>query len=234
MVREYPTKILYPLLLACVIAPATASGQTRIDVQEVKELKPTGSLSTCAYLPLDREKEFLQKVPADEQVTGSFMDEHAYQIRGKKNRRVAWFGVVRGAISKNGDERNRKILIQQTYFDGLTDCHIMLVSHAGAGDFVAELKSTDTTLPALSLVRVYGTVLDDEDGIPHVSADYVRVWPWFTFTFTDLGPADHSNPKWAQYCKICKSGRIYKPYPTEDYYRGILGDPKDFLTAPLP
>ena len=206
--------------------------QTQVEVQEVKELKPTGSLGTCGYRATDRESSFFEKLSPSERVTGSFMDQHEYQIRGKVKQYVSWFGVVRGSSPAKGDDRSHDLLIQQKYFDGMTDCHIMLVSNAGAGDFVAKLRSTSETVPILLLVRVYGTVVGEEKGIPQVSADYVRVWPWFTFTFTDLGPGDHSNPEWAKYCKICKGGRIYKPYPTEDYYIGILGDPRDFLPKP--
>jgi hypothetical protein len=206
--------------------------QTQVEVQEVKELKPTGSLSTCSYRATDHEEAFLQKLSSSETVTGSFMDKHEYRIRGKIKKYVSWFGVVRGSSPITGDDHGHDLLVQQKYFDGMTDCHIMLVSNAGAGDFVARLTSSSEVVPLLSLVRVYGTVIGEEKGIPHVSVDYVRVWPWFTFTLTELGPEDHSNPEWAKYCKICKGGRIYKPYPTEDYYMGMLGDPKDFLPKP--
>jgi hypothetical protein len=196
--------------------------------------KPTGSLGTCGYRPTDSEKAFLQKLAPSETATGSFMDKHEYRIRGKVKQYVSWFGVIRGLGPVEGNNHSRSMLIQQKYFDGMTDCHIMLVSNAGAGDFTVRLTSGDDAMPLLSLVRVYGTVVSEENGIPQVSADYVRVWPWFTFTFTDLGPADHSNPEWAKYCRICKSGRVYKPYPTEDYYIGMLGDPKDFVPKPGP
>jgi hypothetical protein len=60
----------------------------------------------------------------------------------------------------------------------------------------------------------------------------VRVWPWLTFTFTDIGPGDKSSPQWAKYCQLCKGGQIYKPYPDRNYYLGMLGDPKEFGTVP--
>jgi len=218
-----------------VVALATSVfcfGQIQIEVQEVKALKPTGSLSTCGYRPTDREKTFFQKLSPSETTTGSFLDKHEYRIRGKVKQYVSWFGVVRSSSPAKGDDRGRILLVQQQYFDGMTDCHIMLVSNAGAGDFGAKIASGGEAVPLLSLVRVYGTVVGEDSGIPQLSVDYVRVWPWFTFTFTDLGPQDHSNPEWAKYCKICKGGRIYKPFPTKDYYMGMLGDPKDFLPKP--
>jgi hypothetical protein len=72
-------------------------------------------------------------------------------------------------------------------------------------------------------------VVSEEDKVLLVSVEYMRVWPWLSFTFTDLGAEDHGNPRWAKYCTVCKNGgRIYNPYPTEAYYLGVLGDPKDF------
>jgi hypothetical protein len=64
--------------------------------------------------------------------------------------------------------------------------------------------------------------------MPEVAVEYIRVWPWLTFTFTDLAGEDHSNPRWQKYSKVKPSDRIYKPYPNESYYRTILGDPADF------
>ena len=32
------------------------------------------------------------------------------------------------------------LLVQHHFFDGMTDCHIMLVAKSGDGDFVAKLK----------------------------------------------------------------------------------------------
>ena len=115
------------------------------------------------------------------------MDKQEYRIQGKVKQYVSWFGVVRGSSPAKGDERNRDLLIQQKYFDGMTDCHIMLVSNAGAGDFVGKLMSNSEAVPVLSLVRIYGTVVEEENGIPQISADYVRVWPWLRLHSLILG-----------------------------------------------
>lgn len=105
----------------------------------------------------------------------------------------------------------------------------MMVSVSGSGDFLATLDAPEAdSIPMLSLVRVYGKVVDEVDGLPGIAAEYVRVWPWLAFTLTDLGPEDHSNPKWRKLCKPCKGGRVYKPYPNEQYYLDVLGDPKNF------
>jgi hypothetical protein len=124
-----------------------------------------------------------------------------YSIHRKPGRTVSWFGVVRG------------------------------ISSAGGGDFQATLDADPRKAPALALVGVYGTVKDEIDNVPQVAVDYIRVWPWLTFTFTDLGAKDLTNPRWAKHCNLCKYGHIYKPYPTEDYYLGMLGDPEEFGLA---
>jgi hypothetical protein len=49
-----------------------------------------------------------------------------------------------------------------------------------------------------------------------------------TFTFTDLGGADHSNPRWQQTLRVKPADRIYKPYPNQNYYLTVLGDPAEF------
>jgi hypothetical protein len=220
-------RICFVFVFLALAAPCVA--QTVVEVQEVKEPKPTGSLGTCSYGPTEKESAFLKKLAPAETVTGSFMDKHPYKLQGKNKQFVSWFGVLRGA-TEGESNHTYNLLIEQKYFDGMTDCHIMLVSNAGAGDFVATARLENVTIPDLSLVRVYGTVSEEKDGLPYLLAEYIRVWPWFTFTFTDLGPADHGNPRWAKYCKRCKSGHIYNPYPAEGYYMDMLGDPKEFGT----
>jgi|SRR5579864_1901306 len=151
-----------------------------------------------------------------------------YKIQGKKGKYVSWYGIVRGISHSQPGEEKLTLLLEHKYFDGMTDCHIMMVSQSGSGDFQAKLEGKAERFPALALVRVYGTVVEEKDKVPEIAAEYVRVWPWFTFTLTDLGAGDHTNPRWLKYCKRCKGGRIYNPYPDEKYYRDVLGDPKDF------
>jgi hypothetical protein len=110
----------------------------------------------------------------------------------------------------------------------MTDSHIMLVAYSGGGDFRATLQGEAATFPPLALVRIYGKVIEEKDNVPVIAADYIRVWPWLTFTFTDLGPADQSNKLWSKYSKFPAGGRIYNPYPKQDYYLRMLGDPKFF------
>jgi hypothetical protein len=202
--------------------------QTPVEVQPVKELKPTGSLGTCGYTPTSQEKAFLEKLSPKEQATGSFME--SYDIHKKNDVYVSWYGVVRGISKVVGTEDRWQLLLENKYFDGMTDCHIMLVSMSGSGDFLARLQVKELNIPALALVRVYGRAKNADDGTPVIDTVFIRVWPWMTFTFTDLGGEDKSNPRWRKECKLCK-GRIYKPYPNERYYWDALGNPNDYGMA---
>lgn len=201
--------------------------QTPIDIQAVKELKPTGSLGTCSYTPTDKEIPFFQKLNQNERATGSFLE--SYTIHGKQNKYVSWFGIVRGVAGAQKDG-TYTLLLEQKYFDGMTDCHIMMVSKSGSGDFLVTLNPGGEVIPPLVLLRIYGTVVEEANGQPHVTADYVHVWPWLTFTFTDLGAEDQGNPQWKKFCRLCKGGKVYRPYPDKNYYLNMLGDPKDFGT----
>lgn len=215
------------ILFALLCSPCFA--QTLMDVQPVKELVRNGTLGTCNYQPTEKEAPFYKKLDPSERTTGSFMAE--YSIQKHVNHYVSWFAIVRGILdTKPGGAMT--LLLEQKYFDGLTDCHIMLVSVTGSGDFHATLGPIEASIPPLALVRIYGTVSTEKDGVPQVDVEYLRVWPWQTFTFTDMGPENKGNPQWLKFCKPCKSGRVYRPYPDKNYYLSILGDPRDFGTVP--
>jgi hypothetical protein len=49
-------------------------------------------------------------------------------LRGDNS--ISWFGVLRGASEGTRGEQMYKLLLEQEYFDGSTDCHIRLVSRA--------------------------------------------------------------------------------------------------------
>ena len=198
--------------------------ETPVEVQPIKEIKPTGSLGTCGYAPSSIENPFFNKLDAKERATGSFME--SYDIHKKNGRFVSWYGIVRG-ITRIPNSDLWELLLEHKYFDGMTDCHIMLVSMSGSGDFKARVQTRDVPVHALVLVRVYGKV-HEENGSPVIEAEYIRVWPWMTFTFTDLGAEDRTNRHWKMECKICEGGRIYRPYPDQRYYRDTLGDPDKY------
>jgi hypothetical protein len=187
------------LAMAAIAASSLgAAAQTPIDVQPVKELKPTDTLATCEYRPSAREAPFFARL-SDAEKTNDTVFGGNYTIHGKTGASVAWFGIVRGITppaEKGGDVT---LLVQHHFFDGMTDCHIMLVAKSGDGDFVAKLQVDPAQIPALSLVRIYGRVTSETARVPQVEVEYIRVWPWMTFTFTDLAGEDHSNPRWEKY-----------------------------------
>jgi hypothetical protein len=218
----------HTFLLSIFFLSFATWAQTPVDIDRPKQLERPNTLGSCDYTPVEREKPFLHRIPEQERVTGSAFGP-PFTIQGKKDKYVSWFGIVRGISPAAPDGKAINLLVEQKYFDGLTDCHIMLVPFAGSGDFRATLEADPQSIPALSLVKVYGRVVDETDGIPRIAVEYMRVWPWLSFTFSDLGAEDHSNPRWAQYCQICtRKGKIYDPWPLEPYYRQILGNPDDF------
>ncbi len=214
------------LALCGAFALGTAA-QTPIDIQPVKELRPNGTLATCNYNPVASETPYFGRLSNEEKTNGSAFGE-TYSMHGKSGMYVSWFGIVRGISPSAQPGGAVTLLAQHHYFDGETDCHIMLVEKTGDGDFLAKLKVEPAKIPALSLVRVYGRVVSENGSVPEVVVDYVRVWPWFTFTFTDLAGIDHSNPRWQQYTRVKPGDRIYTPYPDENYYLTVLGDPANF------
>jgi hypothetical protein len=208
------------------VAIATAA-QTPIDVQAVKELVPNGTLATCNYAPVAAEAPFFAKLAAKERANDSLFGGK-YTMHGKTGAYVSWFGIVRGITPPAQTGGDVTLLAQHHFFDGETDCHIMLVAKSGDGDFVATLKMDPAAIPPLALVRVYGKVISEKNKVPEVAVQYIRVWPWMTFTFTDLAGDDHSNPRWQKYASVKYSDKLYVPYPKENYYRAVLGDPADF------
>jgi len=203
-----------------------AKAQTPIDVQPVKELKPTDTLATCAYKPVISEAPFYSRLSEPEKTNDTAFGGN-YTMHGKTGTYVAWFGIVRGITPPAESGGEVTLLVEHKYFDGETDCHIMLVQWTGGGDFTAKLKVNSAAIPALSLVRVYGTVTGEKLSVPEVRVDYIRVWPWRTFTFLDLMGNDHTNPRWKKISQV-SGPDVYNPYPKNDYYFTLLGDPADF------
>jgi hypothetical protein len=219
---------LLALALAVIAAFAVlAVAQTPIDIQPVKELIPNGTLGTSFYRPIEAEAPFFAKLDTNERTNDAAFGGK-YTIHGKTGTFVSWFGIIRGITPAAQPGGEVTLLVQHHFFDGLTDSHIMLVAKSGDGDFLANLKVDPARIPPLALVRIYGKITAEKDKVPEVAVEYLRVWPWLTFTFTDLAGEDHSNPRWQKYSKVKPSDRIYKPYPNESYYRTVLGDPAYF------
>jgi hypothetical protein len=194
---------------------------TTIEVERAMIVKTGPGLGTKAYTPREAEKKFLERAPKEEQVPGGMFEK--YTIHGKKDRFVTWFGIVRKiAVEGEGEDAPRTLTLENKYFDGLTDTHILALSFNGDGDFVAKLGRAKEKIETLVLVRVYGKVVDEKDKVPTVQAEYVRVWPWVAFTFLKAYGEDHSNPEWRKLCKVDLED-IYEPFPTLQYYLDRLG-----------
>jgi hypothetical protein len=219
-------KLILGLMILATLE-ITAAAQTPIKIEPVKVLKPTGILATCGYKPDQKEVHYFGLLSANEKTNDAALGGN-YTIHGKTGTYVSWYGIVRGITPAAQPGQDVELLLQHLYFDGATDCHIMLVSKTGDGDFRALLKVDPAKIPALSLVRIYGKVMLEENNLPLVVVDYIRVWPWMTFTFTDLAGPDHSNPRWLKVSQVKPTDDIYKPFPDENYFRTVLGNPADF------
>lgn len=204
---------------------ASGLSQTVVEIDPVKELKPTKTLGTCMYKPTAGEDAFFKKLVPDEHETGSILGDYDIQ---KKQGYVSWCGIVR-RITDLGGGRWR-LLLEHKFFDGLTDCHIMLVDIYGSGDFYADVEAAELTIPALALVRVYGTIKGLDAVHPALAAEFIRVWPWMTFTFGNLMQKDRTNPRWKG-VRSLDGRKAYRPWPDESYYRAVLGDPREYGLA---
>ena len=99
---------------------------------------------------------------------------------------------------------------------------MQVVSIYGAGDFEAIISADITSIPLLSLVRVYGKVSKGAGGIPEIRPDYVRTWDWGLFTFMDYG-LDKTNEAWLKLRKI-KGDAVYSSRPDKRFYEERLGE----------
>jgi|PlaIllAssembly_1097288.scaffolds.fasta_scaffold169294_2 hypothetical protein len=199
--------------------------QTLIETEPVKELKPSASLGTCQYKPTSGEAPFFKKLAPKQCSTGSLLED--YDIL-KQHGYVSWYGIIRGISEVEGGRR--RLLLEHKFFDGMTDCHIMLIDIFGSGDFYADIEAAEWTAPGLALVRVYGTIKEVAAGHPVLDAEFARVWPWMTFTFTNLTDNDRTNPRWKQVRSI-NDRDVYRPWPDENYYRSVLGNPSEYGPA---
>ncbi|HET6202409.1 MAG TPA: hypothetical protein VFI25_06370 [Planctomycetota bacterium] len=216
-------------MIALVLLGSLLQHATTVEVEPRVILKPSGGLGTTAYAPRPTEKGFLDRAPKEEQVPGPTEEEisgakvQTYSIRGKKEKVVTWFGIVR-RITAEGKEEDapRTLLVENKYFDGLVDTHLLVLSFNGGGDFAVKVGKSKEKIDPLVLVRVYGKVIEEKGGVPTVRADYVRVWPWTTFAFIGAYGEDRSNPEWRKLCKVDLED-IYEPLPDGKYYVERLG-----------
>ena len=143
-----------------------------------------------------------------------------YSLDGQAGEYVGWFGIVR-EIAPDPQAPRTTLLIQHLWSDGLTDLHQQVVSYYGAGDFSAVVAGPAPAIPKLALVHCYGRVAKGTAGVPVLTADYVRVWTWGTFSFMDYGP-DKSNPKWVAVRQVAGDD-AYDARPDRAFYEKRLG-----------
>ncbi|HEY0543767.1 MAG TPA: hypothetical protein VGC91_00075 [Pyrinomonadaceae bacterium] len=180
---------------------------------------PRNTLGTGDYEPMPKEREFFAKLGRDEQTTGSMFED--YSINGKKGKYVGWFGIVR-KIEEDAKLKQTRLVVENKYFDGLTDTHIQALSFNGGGDFTCLLSGTGFNIKPLSLVKVYGTVTGEDQSVPTVEADYLRQWDWGQFTFLSAYGEQRGNKEWKKLSKV-KEDKIYNPFPDQKYYEERLG-----------
>lgn len=109
-------------------------GADPIDIDPVKELKPTGTLSTCGYKPIAAEAPFFAKLNDQERTNDAAFGGN-YTMHGKTGAYVSWYGIFRGITPATQPNGEITLLLQHHFFNGMTDCHIMLVAKSGDGDF---------------------------------------------------------------------------------------------------
>ena len=143
-----------------------------------------------------------------------------FRLRGHVGQFVSWFGIVRDVVSTVG-KRGGRLLIENKYFDGVTDEDPQIVSINGGGNFTADVTNLAEDLP-LTLVRVYGTVIGEERLGPLVQGEYIRVWRWGEFRFNDYGE-DHSNPYWRRSVKLQPDDFVHHKQLSAEYYVRLLG-----------
>lgn len=211
------TALTFPVAVMAV----EKEGATPTLVEDSQPLSPNpdGSLSTIAYASTPQEQPFFDKLAPQEQRPGDWGG--GYAITGKNGVLVGWFGIVR-KIEEDKNAAQTTLLVENKYFDGLTDSHLMAVSFNGGGDFVAILDGVGLGIKRLNLVRVYGSVTGESNATPEVKANYVRQWDWGTFTFIEAYGKQQGNTEWQKLNKVARED-IYDEKPSRTYYEDRLG-----------
>jgi hypothetical protein len=200
-------------------SPLYGRDEHSVHVEHSQPLPRSGpGLGTRAYAPLPDEAQAIKGWSEEELNSGS---PDVKSLHGHVGKRVAWFGIVRN-VEEHKNRRETVLDVEMKFSDGLTDLHQQVVSLYGAGDFHVVIPGTGYRIKKLALVRVYGHVEKESDGVPIVAPEFVRVWDWKLFAFMPYGK-DHSNPTWVKLRKMDES-HIYSSRPNTLYYEQILGN----------
>jgi hypothetical protein len=183
---------------------------------------------TGLYEPTEVEKRFFDKLGRDAQSTvkskGGEPFQSNFQLRGHVGQFVSWFGIVR-EVAHEVSRCGGSLLIENKYFQMGKEDPPQTVSINGGGNFRAQLTSFTENLP-LSLVRVYGTVVREDNALPIVQAEYIRVWRWGEFDFDDYG-ADDADPRWKKNIKLKPNDPVHQAQLSAEYYIERLGPSAD-------
>jgi len=203
--------------------------------QTLLEFDPGGRMRepSASYVPTEWEQPYYDRLRKEDRVTIQSKPEeteHAsFRLAGHGNQYVSWFGIVR-EVSATPGKRGGALLIENRYFKGSGDAKLQTVSIRGAGNFKTEVTNLVQDLVPLTLVRVYGTVVREEDGVPVIEATFIRGWQWTQFNFDDYGE-DHSDPRWAKNLRVKPGPSVKQAKVTADYYIDYLGANKEQAEA---
>jgi hypothetical protein len=201
-----------------------------IDERSIRSHGGGFEVGTCMYAPTETEKPFYDRLSEDNRVTlnskADSEQKKTFSLQGHDGKYVSWSGIVR-RITPAKDGAAAQLLIENKYFDDFTDCHIQTVAIGGAGDFIVTLDAIPKDVIPLMLVRVYGVVTGHEDAHPVITPEYVRVWRWLQFNFTDAIGEDHGNPEWKKRMHLPDGERVYHMGVSPRYYYERLGPTED-------
>lgn len=217
-------------LLSAADAPLKTDFEFSVDQPEVRSKHGSFAVGTCTYAPSKTEKPYFDRLSEAAQLTFQSKREpkgqpSSFSLQKHGGQFVSWFGIVRG-ITRREHEPGGTLLVENKYFDGLTDCHIQTIDFAGGGDFRVGLSSVPEAIIPLVLVRVYGVVTEEKKQIPLIRAEFVRVWHWGQFNFMDFGQ-DRGNLKWKRGMHLPKGEDLYHMGASPKYYDERLGPTKE-------
>jgi hypothetical protein len=211
--------LLAVALLVIPVCVLYGSNEQDALVEHSKPIARTSAnLGTTRYHPTPTETAATRRWSKEDLKSGG---SQITTLQARPGTRVAWFGIVR-EVDEDKSKNETHLTVEMKYDDGLTDLHLQIVSLYGAGDFKVIIPKTGHGIKKLSLVRVYGQVVSDPNGVPLVEARFVRDWDWKLFAFMPYGE-DKSNPKWVKLRKVDKLD-IYSSEPDDRYYEERLGN----------
>ncbi len=114
----HETRLLARRLVGCRgLCRASACRRTQGVCRALQADSSRRFAGTKAYTPTKLEKEATKDWTEKELESGS---PEVETLKGKKDRRIAWFGIVRD-IKEDKQKKQTRLLVEMKYFDGMTD-----------------------------------------------------------------------------------------------------------------